>query len=1005
MADHIQSAASKSIRPFRSSEEYLYAMKEDLAEWLNALYGLDIHVDMFMEALETGCVLCQHANNVNQAAREFESRWPEAAVTIPRAEVTFSSRNVCPGSFIARDNLSNFIGWCRRQLRVRDALMFETDDLVLRKNEKNFVLCLLEVARRGSKFGMLAPVLIQMEEEIDQEIRDGLQETPDRELGQPRAQRRLCDFKNLDAMVCEILGHCTCPSQFPMTKVSEGKYKVGETSTLIFIRVLRNHVMVRVGGGWDTLEHYLDKHDPCRCASLTHRPTPRFPKTNLNTSPRTSRTPSPAPSHFSEGSNTLKVLELNVQTDIKAPSATEFVTVKQNSIRPDRPFSPTNTAGKTTTERYQDPSVNSVRGTDKINKRSIQSRSTSVGRTSSPQPRDRSVPRLTNSRRQRDDSIPRRQPGDHESPSTQTGRQKTSLSVSKALSDDVLIINRIGGTHMIQRNGVKQDSKQWTGQTRRRSEPSDQSAGCEKSRQSLDTPPQRRSNARVSREPNRTPNQKPTVIKKGKLQNSNAILISRGKEGQHSWVRADESESSSKEANTRISRTKSPVPSALNHLHAAQKETKCPTPLVSKAKTSMTSKRSSSPVPKVCSSRQSIPLSRPGRSTQQALCYDDNRNVLNVCVNSPDHPQSSVGCSDTNGCTPSSPSETEGEGGIFSVTQEFDSSKEQELYRSFEEEFLANTKQVPLEDGDHEISEMFLDATTVQPVQKAEQNVIDSAYYSITTSTTSVNLMNKLQGHLREETEKISTPLLGCLCHDTNSMVSEIQEGYGQMDCVDGGGWHGGCPSVCTTSNVLKTIENVKEPILSSPLAEKTFYMMHLRGPAELEKEQNGDVPTERNTEQRDCKAVGRIPALNTGDDQSHENSEGSFIETSSESSVNVQLNSHHKHGVQMRPKKGLKKPDRVPSVYKLKLRPKIRPRTDNQPEKRPSRIPTPVSCKSGLKSPRSAPSSLQDRRKLKHKIILHHEELQSSREELVPSPTETREVVPSVNQDDGSWV
>uniref|UniRef100_A0A8C9QFY2 GAR domain-containing protein n=2 Tax=Marmotini TaxID=337730 RepID=A0A8C9QFY2_SPEDA len=28
--------------------------------------------------------------------------------------------------------------------------------------------------------------------------------------------------------------------------------------------ILRNHVMVRVGGGWDTLSHYLDKHDPCR---------------------------------------------------------------------------------------------------------------------------------------------------------------------------------------------------------------------------------------------------------------------------------------------------------------------------------------------------------------------------------------------------------------------------------------------------------------------------------------------------------------------------------------------------------------------------------------------------------------------------------------------------------------------------------------------------------------------------------------------------------------------
>ena len=30
-------------------------------------------------------------------------------------------------------------------------------------------------------------------------------------------------------------------------------------------QVLRNHVMVRVGGGCDTLQHYLDKHDPCRC--------------------------------------------------------------------------------------------------------------------------------------------------------------------------------------------------------------------------------------------------------------------------------------------------------------------------------------------------------------------------------------------------------------------------------------------------------------------------------------------------------------------------------------------------------------------------------------------------------------------------------------------------------------------------------------------------------------------------------------------------------------------
>ncbi|XP_021268752.1 GAS2-like protein 1 [Numida meleagris] len=288
MADqsNIQSAASKSIRPFRSSEEYLEAMKEDLAEWFNALYDLDMAADTFLEALATGCDLCQHANNVNRVALEFQQRHPEAAARIPRNEVTFQARNVAPGSFVARDNVSNFIRWCRQDLGIQDVLMFETNDLVLKKNEKNVVLCLLEVARRGSKFGMLAPMLIQMEEEIEEELRDqtcgalgaargGQALRPESPAYPGQAQRvSLCDLRNLDELVREILGCCTCPSQFPMVKISEGKYKVGDSNALIFVRVLRSHVMVRVGGGWDTLEHYLDKHDPCRCSSLSHRLPP-----------------------------------------------------------------------------------------------------------------------------------------------------------------------------------------------------------------------------------------------------------------------------------------------------------------------------------------------------------------------------------------------------------------------------------------------------------------------------------------------------------------------------------------------------------------------------------------------------------------------------------------------------------------------------------------------------------------------------------------------------------
>lgn len=214
---NIQSAASKSIRPFRSSEDYLYAMKEDLAEWLNTLYDLDVQVENFMDALEMGYDLCQHANNVNRIALEFQQSNPEASshMRIPQKEVIFQAKNVVPGSFIARDNISNFIQWCRQELGIQDVVMFETNDLVLKKNEKNFVLCLLEVARKGSKFGMLAPMLIQMEEEIEEEMRDHQvvcgelkteQVIQDLEPKSPvylnKTQRiTLCDLKNLDELV------------------------------------------------------------------------------------------------------------------------------------------------------------------------------------------------------------------------------------------------------------------------------------------------------------------------------------------------------------------------------------------------------------------------------------------------------------------------------------------------------------------------------------------------------------------------------------------------------------------------------------------------------------------------------------------------------------------------------------------------------------------------------------------------------------------------------------
>ena len=33
------------------------------------------------------------------------------------------------------------------------------------------------------------------------------------------------------------MSECQCPTQFPMIRVSEGKYRIGDTKVLIFVRV------------------------------------------------------------------------------------------------------------------------------------------------------------------------------------------------------------------------------------------------------------------------------------------------------------------------------------------------------------------------------------------------------------------------------------------------------------------------------------------------------------------------------------------------------------------------------------------------------------------------------------------------------------------------------------------------------------------------------------------------------------------------------------------------
>ncbi|KAF5308241.1 hypothetical protein FQR65_LT06234 [Abscondita terminalis] len=78
-------------------------------------------------------------------------------------------------------------------------------------------------------------------------------------------------FDELDKRVEKAaqLLHCNCKCannrllKLKIRKIGEGRYTIAGRN--VFVRLLKDrHMMVRVGGGWDTLENFLKRHDPCQ---------------------------------------------------------------------------------------------------------------------------------------------------------------------------------------------------------------------------------------------------------------------------------------------------------------------------------------------------------------------------------------------------------------------------------------------------------------------------------------------------------------------------------------------------------------------------------------------------------------------------------------------------------------------------------------------------------------------------------------------------------------------
>eukprot|EP00047_Mylnosiga_fluctuans_P004079 m.232584 g.232584 ORF g.232584 m.232584 type:complete len:1689 (+) comp12383_c0_seq1:42-5108(+) len=236
--------------------ERLLAYCEDLAEWFATLFQMPIGADSFGHDIESGVLLNKLARLIEVGEKKGTRGYASGhnrKIACPPAPMDFTEKPTT--AFHKRDNVSRFIEWVRK-LGVDEAVLFEADDLVGHKNEKNVLYSLMELARVQN--GVEPPRLVQLERLIDSgQLAFGTE----------------AEERNAIKLIRDVL-HRIEYHDDRVERRGPGRYDIADLGELT-IGILRTHVLVRLQNSWDTLEHYiLSQSGRPRKATITAPATP-----------------------------------------------------------------------------------------------------------------------------------------------------------------------------------------------------------------------------------------------------------------------------------------------------------------------------------------------------------------------------------------------------------------------------------------------------------------------------------------------------------------------------------------------------------------------------------------------------------------------------------------------------------------------------------------------------------------------------------------------------------